>query len=228
MKKIAVVTIAFDRIESIRRLLQSLLDAEYLGKQVDLIISVDKSDTDVVEQFADNFKWPYGNKTVKKHNKNLGLHKHIMSQGKDFDVYDALVVLEDDIVVSPAFFKYVAATVDKYSDNNDVAGISLYSFPLNNYTCNPFEPYKDSHDVYFMNTAQSWGQVWLKKQWLHFYEWYQRNLDFTPNAEIPLALFRWKKSWLKYHTRYCIENNKYFVYLFSLFLQIAEKPVYIV
>ena len=29
---------------------------------------------------------------------------------------------------------------------------------------------------------------------------------------LPKSICSWKKSWLKYHTRYCIEHNKYFVY----------------
>lgn len=182
-----------------------------------MIISIDKSDTDTVELFADEFQWPFGKKIVKKHKENLGLRKHILSQGEAFDNYDALIILEDDIIVSPAFYKYAQQTIAKYYDNEDIAGISLYSFPLNPYTYLPFEPYKDENDVYFMNTAQSWGQIWLKEQWQDFYRWYLNNTDFTYSDEIPKALFSWKKSWLKYHTRYCIEKNKFFVYPYFSF-----------
>ena len=217
MKKIAVVAIAYNRLKSLHRLLDSLLAADYENAKVDLIISIDKSETTEVEKFADNFSWPNGRKIVRKHPTNLGLREHILSQGKAFDEYDALVILEDDIVVSPAFYKYASQTVEKYYDNGDVAGISLYSFPLNCYSLDPFEPYKNEFDVYMMNIAQSWGQVWMKKQWLEFYNWYLANQDFTHSSEIPSTLFRWKKSWLKYHTRYCIENNKYFVYPYYSF-----------
>lgn len=212
MYNIAIVTIAYNRIDSLQRLLQSLLEADYNKSKVDLIISIDKSDTDKVEKYADSFYWPNGDKFVRKHKENLGLRKHILSQGAAFEKYDALVILEDDIIVSPAFYNYVCQTVNKYFNNDSIAGISLYSFPLNCYTNDPFEPMKNEFDVYFMNIAQSWGQVWMKKQWMEFFTWYKNNMEFTPSTEIPPTLFRWSKSWLKYHDRYCIEKNKYFVY----------------
>lgn len=215
--KIAIVTIAYNRINSLKRLLSSLLQANYPEENVDLIISIDKSETDTVEIFADDFIWPYGQKHVKKHAQNLGLKTHILSQGEEFKEYDALVILEDDVIVSPAFYKYVTQTCEKYHTNSDIAGISLYSFPLNYLTNLPFEPIKNEYDVYFMNTAQSWGQVWMKKQWMDFNEWYLNNSDFKISSEIPEVLFSWEKSWLKFHTRYCIENNKYFVYPYHAF-----------
>lgn len=213
----AVVTVAYNRLNSLKRLLKSLLEADYCGDKVDLIISIDKSDTKILEDFADEFHWYYGYKTVQKHKKNLGLREHILSQGKAFDIYDALVILEDDIIVSPAFYKFTKQSIAFFHNNNDIAGISLYSFPLIPYNNYPFEPLKNGYDVYMMQTAQSWGQVWMKNQWLNFYDWYKKNLDFLMSEEIPSTLFSWKKSWLKYHTRYCIENNKYFVYPYHAF-----------
>lgn len=217
MAKIAITTIAYNRVNSLERLLRSLLDANYYGVRTDLIISIDKSNTTSVEEFADAFEWPFGEKIVRKHSQNLGLRKHILSQGKSLEIYDAIVVLEDDVVVSPAFFGYTLQAIKKYEDNPDIAGISLYSFPLNPYTNSPFSPFKNGYDAFMMNTAQSWGQIWLKKQWNEFYNWYLEHTDFTPSNDVPQNLFAWEKSWLKYHTRYCIENNKYFVYPYHSF-----------
>lgn len=218
MNNIAIVVIAYNRIESLKRLLHSLESARYPeNTDVPLIISVDKSDSDEVEKFADGYDWRFGPKTVKKHERNLGLRNHILSQGKELDKYDAIVVLEDDIVVSPAFFEYAQQTIDKYYDNKDIAGISLYSFPLNNYTGFPFEPMKDGNDVFFINMAQSWGQIWMKNQWKEFEKWYKKNTEFAFSEDIPEQLFGWTKSWLKYHTRYCAERDKYFVYPYHSF-----------
>ena len=80
-------------------------------------------------------------------------------------------------------------------------------------TRTPFEPVKADYDVYMMNCAMSWGQVWMKKQWLLFASWYEKHSDEFDLVYLPTIINRWKsKSWLKYHTRYCIEENKYFVY----------------
>ena len=212
-EKIAVIVVTYNRLKSLTRLLGSLDNACYSQADVDLIISVDKSNTDLIENYAESFFWKHGNKIVDKHVNNLGLKKHILSLGKWFEQYDALVVLEDDLVVSEGYYSYVSQCVEKYTNEDTIAGISLYNFELNYQTQKPFIPIHDGNDVYFMNCAMSWGQVWLKKQWELFYNWYLGHQEFSKNNIIPNALFNWgEKSWLKYHTRYCIEEDKYFVY----------------
>ena len=211
--RIAIVAVGYNRVNSIYRLLESLNSAKYEVDNIPLIISIDKSDTTVVEDYADSFQWNHGHKIVDKHETNLGLRDHMMSLRKWFDYYDALIVLADDIVVSPLFYFYVQQCYDRYSMCDDIAGISLYSFSVNYQKYEIFTPLKKEYDVYFMNCAMSWGQVWMKKQWMDFYKWYLKNQEFTYTDSIPLTLYKWPaSSWLKYHTRYCIETDKYFVY----------------
>lgn len=213
---IAVVAVAYNRVDSLKRLLTSLENASYDNQEITLIISIDKSKTDVVENFAEKYQWSHGRKIVDKHEKNLGLQAHMMSLGKWFDDYDALVVLEDDIVVSPNYYRYVCQTVEKYHSCGDIAGISLYGFQVNYQTGLPFNALKDEHDAYFMNCAMSWGEVWMKDSWNAFYRWFKIHKEFPELPYLPRSICRWNdKSWLKYHTRYCIEENKYFVHPYT-------------
>lgn len=213
---IAIVVVTYNRVDSLSRLMDSLERASYGNDRIPLIISVDKSNTNVVEDFADNYVWPYGDKIVQKHVANLGLKAHMLSLGKWFNKYDALIVLEDDLIVSDSFYFYAKSTVRKYYANPDVAGISLYGFSVNYQTGKPFQPYKSEHDVYFMNCAMSWGQIWMRDSWMNFYRWYNDNMEFSNSDSLPDCLNRWgHKSWLKYHTRYCIEENKYFVFPYT-------------
>ena len=171
---------------------------------------------DIACEDADDFDWKHGKKIVDKHNKNLGLRSHMMSLGKWFNEFDAIVVLEDDIVVSPNFYSYTKQTVKKYHNSQTVAGISLYSIVVNYHTITPFTPLKDEHDVYFMNCAMSWGEVWMRDSWNKFYDWYKEHQEFPMIDSLPRSICSWKqKSWLKYHTRYCIEENKYFVHPYT-------------
>jgi hypothetical protein len=215
MNNIAIIAVAYNRVDSLSRLLKSL-DLAYYEEDVTLIISVDKSNTDIVERFADKYEWKHGEKIVDKHKKNLGLRSHMMSLGKWFDEFDAIVVLEDDIVVSPNFYTYTKQTVEKYSFCQNIAGISLYGFSINYQIGLPFQPVKEEHDVYFMNCAMSWGEVWMRDSWKKFYEWYLSHQDFPMMKHLPRSICLWnQKSWLKYHTRYCIEENKYFVHPYT-------------
>lgn len=215
MEKIALVAIAYNRVDSLRRLLNSL-EQGYYGNEtnIPLIISIDKSNTDEVELFADAYHWPYGEKQVVKHAYNLGLKKHVLSQGEWLEKYEAIVVLEDDVVVAEDFWHYVRSSVAKYQDSEAIAGISLYGFSINYHLRHPFIPvHQGSNDVYFMNCAMSWGQVWMRKSWFAFMSWYDKHQDFAPSALLPESICGWgDKSWLKFHTCYCIMENKYFVF----------------
>lgn len=212
---IAIVVIAFNRIDSVNRLINSLKNAYYTQK-VDLIISIDNSGTDIVENYAETIKWNYGKKIIKTFKENLGLRKHVLACGdyiNEYD-YDAIVVLEDDIVVSECFFSYTMQTVEKYQENKNIAGISLYNHSWN-LTCDrPFNAVNNGFDVYFMQHAQSWGQVWMKEQWNDFYNWYKNEeYKLLDKDKVPKNILNWPaSSWLKYHIQYCIHKKKYFVY----------------
>lgn len=221
---LAIIAVAYNRKKSLSRLLDSLEKA-YYNQDVTLIISIDKSDTDIVERFGDDYYWPHGNKIVDKHEKNLGLRTHMLSLGKWFDNFDALVVLEDDIVVSPNFYTYAYQAVSKYHNNHNIAGISLYGIAYNGKTNIPFTPMKNENDAYFMNYAISWGEVWMRDSWKRFFDWYSHHIDFPIMAHLPHNICLWnEKSWLKYHIRYCIEENKYFVFPYtSLSTNFSDK-----
>lgn len=210
---IAIVVIAYNRDWSLERLLLSLNKA-YITEGTPLIISIDKSNNDRVAQVANSFNWAFGRKDVICHKENLGLRKHILGCGKFFDEFESIIVLEDDLVVSDNFFMYATQTVEKYHDNDKIAGISLYSFGINYQTFYSFIPQPSEYDAYFMQCAQSWGQVWMKKQWKAFEQWYEGHCDDVfDSSYLPESICSWSsKSWLKYHTRYCIEADKYFVY----------------
>ena len=211
--KIAICCIAYNRIDSLKRLINSLERAEYGADKPTLIISIDKSDTNDVEKYAKDYFWKFGHKIVYTHLVNLGLREHVLECGKRLDDYDAMIVLEDDITVTPFFYQYALQCVEKYSNDNRVAGISLYNFPVSYQTKLPFNPVKSQYDVFMMNCAQSWGQVWMKNQWKQFEKWYEDNSEEFNIPSLPKAINSWpKSSWLKYHTRYCIEQNKFFVY----------------
>lgn len=216
MPSIAIAIVAYNRTESVERLLNSLLSANY-SQPVPLIISIDKSNTDSVEKMADKFIWPFGEKFVAKHDTNLGLRRHILSIGEYTKQYDAVIVLEDDLEVSPSFFNYAVETVAKYQNDDRIAGISLYTFPLNLNTKLPFIPEKNEYDAFLFQNAQSWGQVWMKDAWSRFIAWYEDNQEeFVEQPHLPISICHWgKNSWLKYHIKYCIEKDKYFVYPYT-------------
>ena len=131
---------------------------------------------------------------------------------------DAMVVLEDDIYPSKAFFSYVKNMSEKYIYDDRIEGVSLYSFARNPMTLDEFAAADTWMDVYFMQFACSWGQVWFREKWKKFKKWYLEHSDSEPNKlVVPDAVAKWpESSWLKHHIRYCAENNRFFVFNSSL------------
>lgn len=213
MSKSAIVAIGYNRPDCMKRLLDSLKDAVYLSK-VDLIISIDYSGSNSVEEIANDFIWSHGEKRVIHHSERLGLKKHVLSCGSFTQDYDYIVVFEDDLYVSKYFFDFVEKSVDKYKSDTQIAGIGLYSYDFVQNVGFPFTPIADGYDVFFLQQACSLGQIWIKDKWDEFYKWYLKNSEsFQDLKYLPANINRWdEKSWLKYYNRYCVEKDKFFVY----------------
>ncbi len=209
---IPIVVVAYCRNNTLKRILTSLSKAHYPGG-VTLIISIDGGGPGNVIQVAKEFVWEHGQKEIIQHNNNLGLRKHILSCGAISQKYDGIVLLEDDLYVSPWFYDYVLNVSEYYQASPEVSGIALYSPRYNETAFLPFYPLNDGYDVFFMQLACSWGQIWLREQWKDFEKWYEDNEKLANDQMLPLNVKIWPKtSWKKYFIKYMISKNKYFVY----------------
>ena len=216
MYRYGIVVIGYKRINSLKRILHGVGRAEYENYSITLIISLDYSGNDEIYKLADDFDWIHGRKIVIKHSKSLGLREHVFKCGNFLNDYnlDALIVLEDDVYPAVDFFLFSCQATQKYISNEIIAGISLYSPSALEMNGKPFCPIHAPYDTFFMHTAVSWGQIWFRRQWNDFYEWYIDNREWDNNyARIPSNVVKWPdSSWKKYHIKYCVEKNKYFVF----------------
>ncbi|MFB9110944.1 glycosyltransferase [Flavobacterium gyeonganense] len=224
MTRPAVIVVTFNRPNSLKRVLSSLRKAEYPeNENINLIISIDYQDSDnhtEVVKIADEFRWPFGEKKIIEHKENLGLRKHVISCGNLVNVYDSIIMLEDDIYVSPKYYSYSFNSLAFYGDKDYIGGISLYKHEKNPNNNRPFQPLHNNFDVFFLQFAQSWGQCWSKSMWLDFMKWYENRLEWNKDERVDLPAFvlGWpESSWLKYYIKYLSETNKYFVYPYFSF-----------
>lgn len=212
---IPIVVVAYNREKSLQRLLYSLKQAHYDENKVDLIICIDKSENELVYEVAANFEWPFGEKKVLQQHQNLGLKEHVLKCGDHAFEAEAIIMLEDDLVVSKSFYRYAMQSVNYYIEDDNIAGISLYSYRLSESVNRPFIPLQDDCDVYFMQVPSSWGQIWTKRQWAQFREWYDKKQiqEVEFKNRVPSNVHAWPKtSWKKFFYYYIIEMNKYIVY----------------
>jgi len=211
--KPTIVVVAYNRVDSLSRLLQSLLVSN-VETNTKLVISIDYSGDDSVESYANSFDWSHGEKVVITHEKNLGLRRHVLKCGDLTTKYGSIILLEDDLVVSPMFYQYTQNALDFYEDNCHVGGVSLYNHKYNVNSRLTFEPLVDGFDNYWLQFASSWGQAWTVKQWKEFRAWYDNDqIMLTEEDSIPTNVVNWpESSWLKYFIKYLVVKNKYFIY----------------
>ena len=207
-----IVVAAYRRPESLMRLLRLLVAARYpSGGGVALVISIDGGGDGRVVEIANQFEWPHGEKRVIAHRNNMGLRNHIISCGDLSREYGSVIVLEDDLVVSPDFYIYAKSVGSYYSDDERVAQVSLYSYIVSELTLERFMPLYVGDDVYFMQWASSWGQLWTSSQWTLFMEWYVDNQQLTDCGElVPQYVIDWpESSWKKFYIAYMCKTGRY-------------------
>jgi hypothetical protein len=208
-----IVVVAFNRPRSIERLLFSLKNAKKISN-AKLIISIDNKAPEnyAVRDIANAFEWPFGEKEVIYHPQRLGLRAHVLECGDLTDIYGSIIMLEDDLFVSPYFYDYSLQALEFYAENPEIGGISLYNYPYVDMTQLPFSPIDDDSGVFFMQFPSSLGQIWTADQWKHFKGWYNQQPDIS-KISIHKKILNWPPtSWKKYFCAYLVSENKYFIY----------------
>jgi hypothetical protein len=208
-----IVVVAFNRIRSLERLLHSLKSAKNI-QNAKLIISIDNKDPENinVRNLAEGFEWPFGEKEVIYQRERLGLKKHVLQCGDLSQKYGSVIILEDDLMVSPYFYDYAVKALEFYGGDDKIGGISLFNYPYEDICDLPFTPVKDDSDVYFIKFPSSLGQTWTAKHWADFREWLDKGPDLRT---IPISeqVFNWPEtSWKKLFSAFLVALDKYFVF----------------
>lgn len=210
-----------------RRLLTSITQASFPVDDIHLIISIDECNkSDEVQNVADNIEWTHGIKEVRRFKKRQGLRNHVIQCGDLSEKYGAVIILEDDLIVSQSFYIYAFQAVNFYKENNRIAGIGLYSHAWNGYAGYHFIPAASKYDTYLGQFSITWGECWTFNQWNGFKNWYlvHTNKLQTVDDNMPESISHWgNQSWGKYFAKYIVENDLYYVIpYFSLSTNFSE------
>lgn len=90
---------------------------------------------------------------------NLGLAQSITTGvAQTLDRWGTVIVLEDDTVVGPHFLDYMNDGLRVYADDERVASIHGYVYPMD----------VDLPDTFFMRGGDCWGWATWSRAWAHF------------------------------------------------------------
>jgi hypothetical protein len=98
--------------------------------------------------------------TIIEQDKNWGLAASIIDGVTTvINQYGKTIVLEDDIVTSPFFLKFMNDALDFYQSESKVWSISGYNYPISN---------EGLPSYYFLRSTSSWGWATWKDRWGYF------------------------------------------------------------
>ncbi|HJW90637.1 MAG TPA: hypothetical protein VJ436_08345, partial [Anaerolineales bacterium] len=211
----AIIVAAYNRPKALERLLASLANAQYPpGLSIPLHITIDRDGDPNVLRIADAFHWEFGEKHVVYQPEHLGLLKHFYVCGELTERYGAIILLEDDLAVSPAFYAYTSKALSFYAEEPRIAGISLYALWFNGYTHFPFVPLPDDSDVFFLQIPYTQGQAFTRTQWRRFSTWLAAADRRLSPADLihPMFLHFDAEEWFPIRTKYLVESQSFYVF----------------
>lgn len=189
-----------------------------MAPETRLVISIDGGGDPECVAIAESFEWPSGQKHVIARDRNLGLREHVLACGDLTATYGPVVLLEDDVLVSPPFFQYVSDCLRWYEDEDEIAGVSLYSQRYNETARCVFEPIDNGFPVFFSQMPASWGEAFTPRQWSDFRSWLEERRGTIDNDLLPSNVALWpESSWKRLMCAYTIDTGTWFVYPYTGF-----------
>lgn len=154
-----IAVFAFNRVGNLKRTLEALA-ANELARQSHVTIFCDgprdeaeRAKTDAVRAVAADATG-FASLQVVKREQNMGCGPAIIAGLREmFARHEALIVIEDDIVLAHNALQWFNMCLEKYWDTPEVLAIAAWSYPER---FMPF-PHDYSYDAYFLPRFQCWG-----------------------------------------------------------------------
>ena len=212
--KPVIVVLAYNRPKALSRLLNSIKDADYQVR-AKLIISLEGGASDEVLKISEEFQSDSLDKLIIKRKKKLGLRNHVLACGDLVKEFGAAIILEDDLIVDKYYYRFACDSLQYYKEDDNVAGVALYSHEYNQFSDLPFRPMRNGYATFPMQLPCSWGQCWTEKQWNNFRDWYEGKTsgDLDNIIGLPDYVKAWPdSSWKKFFHGYIVEKELCFMY----------------
>lgn len=173
-----IVLFVYNRLDHTKQTLEALQKNE-LASESELFIYSDatknedvKPKVDAVREYIktlDGFK----NITIYEREKNWGLANSIIDGVTQIvNEYGKIIVLEDDLVTSPFFLKFMNEALEVYKDEEKVWHVSGWNYPIDT---------DGLDDVFLWRLMNCWGWATWKNKWQYFEKNIEKTiLEFTP------------------------------------------------
>jgi hypothetical protein len=177
----AIAVFAFKRLDLLRKTLRSLEEAEgFPGGPLFVFSDAARSDVEGEnQQVAELRKWlrnwcQVHNACLIEADANKGLRRSIV-EGVSLLLrqYERIIVLEDDIIVSRCFLKFMWQALTTFGDNSDIYQVSGYFVPHR----------RRCPDIGLLGVPGCWGWGTWRRAWEHYNDNAVELLSRIPESE---------------------------------------------
>ena len=157
-----IVLFVYKRLWHTKQTVEALKKNE-LASESELFIFSDgpkQGDEEKVKEVREYIKTINGFKkiTIIERDRNWGLANNIIDGvTRIVNEYGKVIVLEDDLVTSPYFLKFMNEVLEIYRDEEKVVSIHGYIYPIENLP-----------DIFFLRDTGCWGWATWKDKWAIF------------------------------------------------------------
>lgn len=160
MNKPPITLFTYNRPKHTRITVEALLENDCAAEH-DLIVYSDASNTakeaHAVELVRDYLKTVTGFRSVTIYERphNYGLAQSIITGVSEvLSSYENIIVLEDDLVTSKYFLRYMTDALDRYESNDRIVSISGYNYPID-----------VKYEAFCLRGADCWGWATWRRGW---------------------------------------------------------------
>ena len=220
-RHLKIVVLAKNRDKSLFRLLTSLDASHYDQIRPDLDIHIDMNGDEIHQPtlaVAEAFDYRHGDKSVKLSQNSTGLAMSWYNAWVPRSREDYAVILEDDIVLSPHWLRWLVHMWCTYGEHEQLAGISLQRQTLVPTIPSRQEEIRNAHAPFLYPLVGSIGFSPNPVVWLHFLNWVKAiGSDFDVSTPGLVTSEWWGKldkrhMWTQHFIYFTLQRRLYTLY----------------
>lgn len=162
-----IILFVYNRLDHTQGVIETL-SKNFLAKESELYVFSDAAKSEnglekvnAVREYIRDITWHGRFKKVSiiEAENNKGLANSVIGGVTEIiREYGKVIVVEDDLLLSPYFLNYMNDALDYYQDDKKIWSISGYSFPMKSLK-------KYSHDIFYSYRGCSWGWATWSDRW---------------------------------------------------------------
>lgn len=159
-----IALFTFKRPAHTRRALESLAqNPEFSNSHLFIYCDGARNDIEAAQVEATRElirNWKHPNKTIIERDRNWGLANSVIEGVTELcERFGRVIVVEDDLIVSPLFLNYLNAALEYYAEEPKVMQVSAHMFPVEIHS---------QTDAVMLPFTTSWGWATWSRAWKHF------------------------------------------------------------